>query len=66
MEPLTDETDGRRKETGQILTPVIGNGNLQVLDGSRIFKHVRKVGRHVDNILFGNKNRIYLCERTNE
>ena len=31
---VTDEGDGRREEGGQVLAPVIRDGNLQVLDRS--------------------------------
>ena len=43
--------NGSREETGQVLTPVVRDGNLQVLNGSRIFKNVGQIGCHIHNVL---------------
>ena len=48
---ITNEANGGRKETGQILTPMICDRNLQVLDRSGIFKNVGQIWRDVHHIL---------------
>jgi hypothetical protein len=48
---ITNEADGGREETGQILTPVIRDRDLQVLDRSGIFKNVGQIWCNVDHVL---------------
>lgn len=49
---ITNEANGGREETGQILTPMIRDRNLQVLDRSGILENVGQIGCHIDHVLF--------------
>lgn len=48
---LTDEGDGLWKELGQVLAPVIWDGDLLVPEVAFVFEHVGQVGRHVEDVL---------------
>jgi hypothetical protein len=48
---ITNEADGGREETGQILTPMIRDRNLQVLDRPGIFENVGQIRRHIHHVL---------------
>lgn len=47
----TYEGYGLWEELGQILTPVVRNGNLLVSEAAIVLKHVGEVGRHIQNVL---------------
>ena len=47
----TYERYGLWEELGQILTPVVRNGNLLVSEAPVVLKHVGEVGRDVQNVL---------------
>lgn len=49
--PLTYERNGLREKLREVLAPVIGDGNLFVLEVPFVFKHVGQVGRHVQDVL---------------
>lgn len=48
---LTNERNGLWEKLREVLAPVIGNGDLFVLEVSVVFKHVGQVGRDVQDIL---------------
>lgn len=48
---FTDEADGGREEAGQILAPMIRDGDLEVLDGAGILKDVGQVRGHIHHKL---------------
>lgn len=48
---LTDEGYGLWKELGQVLTPVVRDGDLLVREEAVMFKHVGEVGRDVQDVL---------------
>lgn len=47
----TNESNGLRKKLREILTPVIRDGNLFVLEFSIMLKHVGKVGSNIQDVL---------------
>lgn len=48
---LTDEGYGLWKELGQVLTPVVRDGDLLVRKEAVMFKHVGEVGCDVQDVL---------------
>lgn len=48
---LTDKWYGLWEELGQILTPVVRNGNLFVPEVAVMLKHVREIGCDIQDVL---------------
>lgn len=48
---FTYELNGSWKVYGQVLGPVIGDGDLQVLNVTRVLEHVWQIGSHVQDVL---------------
>lgn len=46
---LFNEVDGRSKVHAQVLRPMISDGNLQILNSSRLLEHIRQ-RRHIEDI----------------
>lgn len=55
---LTDEFYCLGEKTGKILSDVIRNGYLHVLDAPLFFECVRQIGRDVQNVLKTERNAI--------
>lgn len=55
---LTDEFYCLREKAGEILSDMIGNGYLHVLDGPLFFKCVGQIRRNVQNVLDENERNV--------
>lgn len=47
----TNKPNGFREESGQVLAPVVGDGDLHVLDSPAVFEHIRQISSHVQHVL---------------